>query len=204
MTAAQTFLHRRSVRIAFLPIVIVLCAFTSAWADFSLKVYDARGKQRDFESVVTAVSADRVVFIGESHDRYDQHLSELEIIRRLYERNPGRWAIGVEFIQRPFQADLDAYIAGTIDEREFLRRTEYFDRWGFDFRLYRPIFRFAREHSIPMVALNADRELPENVGKVGLEGLSEQLREQLPSEIDKSDSVYRKHLQKLLKKQQNN
>jgi uncharacterized iron-regulated protein len=123
----------------------------------------------------------------------------LEIIRRLYEREPGRWTIGVEFIQRPFQADLDAYIAGKIDEREFLKRTEYFDRWGFDFRLYRPIFRFAREHAIPVVALNATRELSEEVAKGGLEGLKTPLREQLPGQIDKSDQTYRKRIQKIFK-----
>src|SRR5215475_11975143 len=133
-------------------VLILLCVLTPAWAEFGLKVFDARGKQRDIEPVVMDISAARAVFIGESHDRYDQHLSELEIIRRLHEQNPNRWAIGVEFIQRPFQADLDAYLAGKIDEREFLKRTEYFDRWGFDFRLYRPIFGFAREHHIPMVA----------------------------------------------------
>ena len=69
-------------------------AFTTAWADFDVKVVDGRGKQRDIESVVTDISAARAVFIGESHDRYDQHLSELEIIRRLYERDPNRWTIG--------------------------------------------------------------------------------------------------------------
>jgi uncharacterized iron-regulated protein len=103
----------------------------------------------------------------------------------------------VEFIQRPFQADLDAYIVGKIDEREFLKRTEYFDRWGFDFRLYRPIFRFAREHAIPVVALNATREVSEEVAKVGLEAVQTTLREQLPGQIDKSDQTYRKRLQKI-------
>jgi uncharacterized iron-regulated protein len=177
----------------------VLTLVTTAWADFDVRVVDARGRQRDIESVVVNISSASAVFIGENHDRYDQHLSELEIIRRLYERDPNRWAIGVEFIQRPFQKVLDAYIAGEISEREFLRNSEYFDRWGFDFRLYRPIFRFAREHAIPMVALNADRELTEKVGKTGLEGLSRSERERLPAEIDKSDDPYRKRLEKIFK-----
>ena len=117
----------------------------------------------------------------------------------MYERDPNRWTIGVEFIQRPFQADLDAYINGSINEREFLKRTEYFDRWGWDFRLYRPIFRFAQEHAIPMVALNAERELTEKVGKVGLEGLNGPERERLPGQMDKSDQNYRKRIQKVFK-----
>jgi len=185
-------------RAAAVWIWILTFAFT-ALGDFDVNAVDGRGKRRDIGSVVADISAARAVFIGESHERYDQHLSELEIIRRLYERDPKRWTIGVEFIQRPFQSDLDAYIAGEIDEQEFLKKTEYFDRWGYDFRLYSPIFRFAREHAIPMVALNADRELTEKVGKVGLEGLSSRERERLPGQIDKSDRSYRKRIQKIFK-----
>src|SRR5262245_33454591 len=134
-------------RLAAVSIFILTFAFT-ALAGFDVKVFDEQGKQRDLESVVAAISGARAVFVGENHDRYDQHLSELEIIRRLYELDPKRWAIGVEFIQKPFQADLDAYITGDINEREFLRKSQYFDRWGYDFRLYSPIFHFAKEHAI--------------------------------------------------------
>src|SRR5262249_50251407 len=94
---------------------------------------------------------------------------------------------------------LDAYISGEIGEQEFLRKSEYFDRWVFDFRLYSPIFRFAREHRIPMVALNADRELSEKVAKVGLDGLTDQERARLPGQIDQSDQDYRKRIQKIFK-----
>jgi uncharacterized iron-regulated protein len=185
------------IRVAFILILTLVCALTAARAELDLKIYDSRGRQRDIETVVTDISAARAVFIGENHDRYDQHLSELEIIRRLYERNPKRWTIGVEFIQRPFQADLDAYIAGEINEKEFLRRTEYFDRWGYDYRLYRPIFRFAKEHAISTVGLNATREVSEQVGKAGLEGLTGSLREQLPGEVNTSDQSYRKRIEKV-------
>ena len=178
---------------------VLTFALTTSAAVIDVSVFDALGRQQPIESVLIDVCATRAVFIGENHDRYDQHLSELEVIRRLYERDPDRWAIGVEFIQRPFQRDLDAYIAGEISEREFLRKTEYFDRWGFDFRLYRPIFDFAREHRIPMVALNADRELSEKVGKVGLEGLTPLERDQLPRDIDKSDLRYRERIQDIFK-----
>src|SRR5262249_22592566 len=56
---------------------------------------------------------------------------------------------------------------------------------------------FAREHAIPVVALNATRELSEEVAKVGLQGLKTPLREQLPGQIDKSDQTYRKRIQKI-------
>ena len=186
-------------RIVAVAICFSACAFLTLAADLDLKVIDAGGKPRVIDSVIADISTAEAVFIGENHDRYDQHLSELEIIRRLYERDKNRWAIGVEFIQRPFQPALDAYISGAITEREFLKRAEYFDRWGFDYRLYRPIFTFAKEHGIPMVALNAERELAEKVAKVGIEGLTPSERERLPATIDKSDEDYRKRIQKIFK-----
>ncbi len=50
-----------------------------------------------------------------------------------------------------------------------------------------------------MIALNAERELTQKVGKVGLEGLSSAERSQLPDTFDKSDKRYHKRLQKVFK-----
>jgi uncharacterized iron-regulated protein len=190
-------MHPTRFRVAAVLICMAIFAATTVFANFTLKAFNVQGRQQDIESVIADVSGARAVFIGETHDRYDQHLSEVEVIRRLHERDPNRWAIGVEFIQQPFQAALAAYISGDIDEWEFLKRTEYFDRWGYDFRLYSPVFRFAKEYGISMVALNAPRELTEKVAKVGLEGLNGQERERLPKEIDKSDEAYRQRIRKV-------
>jgi uncharacterized iron-regulated protein len=132
----------------------------------------------------------RVVYIGESHDRYEDHLNQLRIIDGLRER--GRdLAIGMEFFQQPFQPALDAFVAGGIGEAELLRRTEYFERWRFDYRLYRPILRFAREHAIPLVALNLPGEITNQVGDGGIESLSEEQAARIPADIDRSDADYR-------------
>ena len=132
----------------------------------------------------------RVVYVGEQHDRYEDHLSQLAIIRGLHEH--GRdVAIGMEFFQQPFQGALDAYLAGDIDEAELLRRTEYFERWRFDYRLYRPILRYAREHGLPLLALNVAKEITEKAGDVGIEGLDAAERDQIPAEIDRGDEAYR-------------
>src|SRR5262249_4499691 len=125
---------------------------------------------------------------------YDEHLNQLDIIRRLHMVAPDHWAIGVEYFQRSFQPYLDAYIAGSISEREFIIKTEYFDRWGYDYRLYRPIFRYAREQHIPLVAWNAERELPSKVGRAGFKALPPADRNRLPQQIDPPDSGYRQRL----------
>lgn len=108
--------------------------------------------------VLPSLSEQRLVYIGETHDRYSHHLAQLEIIRYLHGVDP-HLAIGVEFFQQPFQPQLDAYIAGQIDERELLISAQYFKRWGYDYRLYAPIVRYAREHGLPLLALSAPGEL---------------------------------------------
>ncbi|MDX9740001.1 MAG: ChaN family lipoprotein [Gammaproteobacteria bacterium] len=131
----------------------------------------------------------RIVYIGEIHDRYSHHLTQLEIIRYLHQADP-RLAIGVEFFQAPFQARLDAYIAGEIDERELLTSAQYFKRWGYDYRLYAPIMRYAREHGLPLVALSAPAELVDAVRERGMDGLTAAELAALPAQLDRSDREY--------------
>ena len=145
------------------------------------------------ESLAQQLATKRVVFVGEIHDRYDHHLNQLEIIRRLHELGPA-FAIGVEYFQQPFQPQVDNYIAGRISEDEFLRATEYYKRWGFDYRLYAPIFRYAREQRIPVRALDVPTALTSAVARVGIAGLSGDQREYLPSEIKPPDEAYESRL----------
>jgi uncharacterized iron-regulated protein len=200
---AAGFLRRRPAvrgapglgRLAFL---VVLLVATHAIASPAAREIEATpaldlSTLSDLEQVAASVADRRVVFIGEQHDRYEHHLAQLEILRRLHERD-ARLAIGMEAFQQPFQKYLDAYVAGDLSEQEMLRRTEYYSRWRFDYRLYAPILHYAREHGVPVVALNLPEELTRKVGREGPESLSPEERGQLPAEIDRSDADYASRL----------
>lgn len=148
------------------------------------------------KQIIPELVHNRVIYVGETHTRYDHHLMQLEIIRQLHALYP-QLAIGMEFFQQPFQQYLDAYIRGELDEREMLRRTEYYERWRYDYRLYAPILRYAREHGIPLVALNVPVEITQKVGRGGLDSLSEAERAQIPADIDRSDEAYAQRLKKI-------
>ncbi len=139
--------------------------------------------------VLGDLADDRIVFVGETHNRYDHHLVQLETLKFLHRRY-GDVAIGVEWFQFPAQPHLDAYLAGTITEAQMLERTGYFERWRFDYRLYRPIIQYARENGIPIVALNAPAELTQKIGAEGLESLSTAERAQLPAEYSAPGEAY--------------
>jgi len=177
-------------------IVLSVCLSFAA-PRLKLTIVDATHHKQSLSTVIRLLADKRAVFVGENHDRLDNHLDQLEIIKGLQAAAPDRWAIGIEYVQRRFQPALDEYIDNKIDEYEFLRRTEYFERWGYDYRLYRPIFQYAREQHIPVIALNAERELTDAVDKVGLAGLPPADRARLPEHIAEPDAKYRDRLRKI-------
>ena len=135
----------------------------------------------------------RVVFMGEVHDNPDHHRGQLEAIRALHGRGVDL-AIGLESFQRPFQSSLDDYVAGRIGESELLERTDYVQRWGFDFALYRDILKLARDRGIPLLALNAPSELTERVSAGGVQALPPEERRMLPTPPELAQGAYRQRL----------
>ncbi len=147
----------------------------------------------DLAEVIREAADKEIVYVGEVHDRFAHHRVQLEVIRAL--RKAGKKvAIGMEMFQRPFQSAIDDFINGVIGEREFLKKSEYFKRWGFDYRLYREILLFAREYRIPVIALNMRKEIVSKVSKEGLNALTEEELAEIPPDMDLTDSVYRDRL----------
>ena len=153
----------------------------------------------DLDKVVSSVASSRVIYVGEIHDDYADHLTQLEIVRRLYAINPNI-AIGMEQFQQPFQEIIDRYIRGELDEKGLIRDTEWMERWKFDYRLYRPILSFAREQQIPVIALNLSKEIVGKVSKLGFDGLSQEDKGKIPAEIDYSDKAYHERLKSIYEK----
>ena len=143
--------------------------------------------------VIKQIDKARVVLVGETHTRYDHHLVQLEILKHLYQKSPNL-ALGVEWFQQPYQKHLDDYVAGEITEKEMLHLTDYYSRWQYNYRLYQPILQYARENNIPIIALNAPRELIRALAKSEFDDLPEELKLQLPKSYDWSDKDYEQRL----------
>lgn len=154
---------------------------------------------KTLSEVIESVSGKKIVYVGEYHDRFAHHNVQLEVIKGLYKKNR-KIAIGMEMFQRPFQKVLDDYIAGRIEEREFLKRSEYFKRWGFDYNLYKPILDFARQEKLPVIALNIQREIVDKVSRGGIDSLSDTEKREIPSQMDFSDNEYRERLKEVFHK----
>ncbi|MEW6443829.1 MAG: ChaN family lipoprotein [bacterium] len=120
----------------------------------------ATGRLLSESELITYLSSFPVVYVGETHDSLDDHAIELTVLKGLVERGPQRVALGLEMLQRNSQSEVDAYLSGRMDESGFARTWE--KNWGDDtFRYYREILAFARDHEVPVRALNIGMDLRE-------------------------------------------
>lgn len=149
----------------------------------------ATGESVEAEAFLSVLRTKRVVYVGERHDQPADHGVQYAILRRLHADEPSL-AIGMEMFQTPFQEPLDQWSAGLIDETVLRRDTEYEERWGFDFSMYRPILEYARSRGLEVVALNAPREVAHAVAKGGVDSLDPELGATLP-DLDLDDAEHR-------------
>ena len=136
--------------------------------------------------LLAAVSDVRIVYVGETHDNPASHRLELMVLQAMAERWPGQVSLGMEMFTRKQQPALDRWIAGKLSEKEFLKEVGWATGWKMDFAYYRDLLTFARGRNIPVIGLNAEKDLIKAVGRNALADLPAADRDRLP-EMDLSD-----------------
>lgn len=122
--------------------------------------------------------AHAAILLGERHDSAEHHRWQLQVLAALHAQRP-ELAIGLEMFPRRVQPVLDRWVAGELQEAEFLRLSDWQRVWGFDPALYLPILHFARLNRIPLLALNVERSLVRAVAAGGWETVPVDQREGL-------------------------
>ena len=148
------------------------------------------------DDIIPQLTASRIIYVGETHDQFAHHMNQLKVIKKIHEAGY-QLAVGMEMFQKPFQQVVDDYLAGQIDEYTFLKKTEYFSRWRYDYNLYKPIIDYLKQQRIPLVALNIEGDLTRKVAREGMYGLPGKKKKQLPSDMNFSNETYRKDLNKV-------
>ncbi|MEO8180911.1 MAG: ChaN family lipoprotein [Deltaproteobacteria bacterium] len=160
-------------------------------AKAALPLYALRSSERGEEKLTEPVlwqelARAHAVCLGEQHDSPAHHFAQRRALEEIAARSISErrvFAVGFEMFQRPYQAALSGFVGGTLPEAQFLTDSEYKERWGFDFSLYRPLLDAAREFSLQALALNAPKELTRKVGRTGLGSLDAGEKQYLP-ELD--------------------
>lgn len=114
--------------------------------------------------MVAQLSRADVVFFGEQHDDPETHRAEAELLEAIG-RTGRPVVLSLEMFERDVQGVVDDYLAGRIDEKEFLARSRPWDRYATD---YRRMVELAKERRWSVVAANVPRSLASAVGRKGL------------------------------------
>ncbi len=137
----------------------------------------------DINDIVADAMKNDIIFVGETHTNYSHHLNQLEIIKKIYAEDKNI-TVAFEMLQEQFQPVLDNYTSGKINEKEFLQKSEFITRWGYDYRLYSPIFKFIAENKIPAVALNIDSAIVKKISAGKYDQLTTVEKDSLPQTMN--------------------
>ena len=150
----------------------------------AVAVQDGRtGEAMSFDELLDELEDADVVFLGETHIDETTHRVELAVYDGLLQRKHGRVVLAMEMFERDVQKDLDAYLAGEIDEATFLSRSR---PWSNYRTAYRPLIERARTDGRPVVASNFPRPLLRRVamgGPEAYEALEGDERGQVPAKL---------------------
>jgi uncharacterized iron-regulated protein len=149
------------------------------------------GRPIAFERMIDEMLPARIIHVGETHNSMPMHEIEFQVIRGLYERDP-RLAIGLEMVPVTLQEALNKWTAGILTKDEFLREVRWYVTWNFNFGYYEKIFDFAREHRLPIYALNAPREVINKIRMRGWDALTDAEKAFFPGPPDTTNADHRK------------
>jgi uncharacterized iron-regulated protein len=136
--------------------------------------------------LVSRLAGVRLLLVGEEHTNIEIHRIQARIIEGLQAAGR-RVFIGLEMYPYTEQASLDRWRDGLLTEEGFVRLSRWYDNWGYNWAYYRDIFLFARDHHIPMYALNAPREVVAAVRRKGFANLTAEEAAHIPKDIDVSN-----------------
>ena len=169
------------------------CNSAGVWID------PDNGAEVSHQGIIERATQGRFLLLGEQHDRADHHRWQLHTMAAAKGRKDNL-VLGFEMFPRSVQPALDRWIAGELTKDEFLEESRWFEVWRIDPSLYMPMFEFARQHRIPMVALNVDRSLVRKVRKQGWAAIPPDERQGIstpapasPAYRDFLARIYRQH-----------
>ena len=157
-----------------------------------VRVYDASNagtRGTDLRALLLSLIGTQAVFLGETHLDDVTHQVELTLLQGLAMWTDDRVVLSLEQFERDAQPALDEYLAGRLDETEFLKRAR---PWGNYREAYRPLIEFCKTHKIPVMAANFPAPLRRKVGgtKEGWDSLTADERRFTPRQLFPASAAY--------------
>ncbi|MDH4198538.1 MAG: ChaN family lipoprotein, partial [Candidatus Aminicenantes bacterium] len=149
-----------------------------------------RGTAIAFDAMVREMRGARFVYVGETHNSMSMHEVQFQVLRALYAQDR-HLAIGLEMLPVTVQESLAKWSLGILTKEELLRAVRWYVNWNFNFGYYEKIFDFAKEHAMPIYALNVPREIISKIRMKGWEALTEDEKKLVPEAPDVTNQDHR-------------
>ena len=159
-------------------------------------LHTASGHYVDQQQLFDSLAHFPLIYVGEVHDNPASHRLQLEILKAMQQRHPGQLSLGMEMFNSEQQEALDRWVAGELNEKEFLRASRWYENWGGDFELYRELLEFCRQQQIAVIGLNVTKAMGRKVSMTPLDQLDSEIREMLP-EMDMDDPYQRQMIEEI-------
>lgn len=156
---------------------------TPVAVDYGLRVFNA-GQESSVPAMLDALAKADYVLVGETHLDDQTHRMERTILEGVIERRGAKATVlSMEMFTRDHQATLDAYVAGTIDEADFLEKAPPWPNYRTG---YRPLVETAKRNGVSVIGANLPRSLQRSFGMkkaAAVDELTEEQRGWFPAEI---------------------
>ena len=178
-------------------ILLVAALNTTGWVkqdSLNHRMFDLnQEKELLMAQALAGLKKNRIILVGEHHSNKQHHQAQLSVIQALNDAGL-QVAVGLEMFRNDSQPDLDRWVSGDLDEKRFEKI--FYDNWRYPWPVYRMIFKYARDHRIPMIGLNVPREITRQVSRDGFKSLSQDQKGKLAEVSCIVDQEYMNYIRK--------
>jgi len=179
---------KQTIIIFTLAIIFSFTVDKPAWL-----IYDKKGKEVKYETMIKALSKAELIFIGELHDNPISHWAELEITKDLANENQAGLTLGAEMFEADNQLIMNEYLDSIISSKKFEEEMRLWKNYKTD---YKPLVELAFNNKYKFIATNVPRRYASVVYSNDFEGLAKISKEAktymapLPVEYDSTVNCY--------------
>lgn len=129
-------------------------------------LYNVQGKKTGYKKMISTLTKQDVVLIGEFHANPISHWLQLEITKDCKEKR--NLVLGAEMFEQDNQQALNNYVQGKITQQVFDTSARLWPNYATD---YAPLVNFAKDNKLSFAATNIPRRYAALVAKKGFTAL---------------------------------
>lgn len=151
-------------------LTLLFMGFTTESMKPAYKIFDAKGKEVDYDKAFKKIKKADMIFFGELHNNPIAHWLQLQLTKDLFKEKQQDLVLAAEMLESDNQIILDEYFADIISDKKFEDECRLWNNYKTD---YKPLVEFAKANQLRFVASNTPRRYANVVFKSGLKGLEE-------------------------------